>query len=190
MDEAVKKILEERAVTISQYLRSAGYVHSCRLIEYGINFKLHYGGNEHILSIFYSPKRQRWSSYAVNEWAQDIVLPKIQPLLGETRTTSSHKQAVALPVPAAQKDSRDNYFSEALEGLQLLEPFAKENIDFSILYDLARRGVMLVMKDRQLNHLDQQALQVLLDQPSRTDFHAAKEYLFLCLTRCNFPTGK
>lgn len=189
MDEAVKKMLEERAVTISQYLRSAGYVHSCGLIDYGINFTLHYGGNKHIMSIFYSPKRQRWSSYSVNEWVQDVVLPKIQPLLGETRTTSSYKQAVVLPIPTAQQGTRDNYFSEALEGLHLLEPFAKENIDFSILYDLTQRGVMLVMKDRQLNHLDQQALQVLLDQPSRTDFHAAKEYLFLCLRRCNFPTG-
>ncbi len=188
MDEYVKNVLEEKAVTISQYLRSAGYVHSYRLIEYGINFTLSYGGNEHILSISYSPKRQRWSSRAVNEWVLDIVLPKIQPLLGETQTTTSHKQADTLPIPTAQKSATRNYFSEALEGLRLLELFAKENIDFSILYDLTRRGVMLVMKDRKLSHLDQQALQTLLDQPSRTDFHAAKEYVFQCLKRCNFPT--
>ncbi len=183
----MKTVLEEKAIAINQYLRSAGYANSYRLIEYGINFTLDYGGNEHILSIFYSPKRQRWSSHTVNEWVRDVILPKIQPLLVETRTTTSHKQSITLPIPASQKSSTENYFSEALEGLRLLEPFAKENLDFSILYDLAQRGVMLVLKDRKLSHLDQQALQALLDQPSRTDFQAAKEYVVLCLSRCSIP---
>jgi hypothetical protein len=188
MDDSVRKVLEERAITISQYLRSAGYVHSYRLIEYGINFTFGYAGNEHVMSIFYSPKKQRWTSYAVNEQVRDVILPKIQSLLAEIRTTTSHKQAVTLPIPRSQKSSTEDYFSEALENLRLLEPFARENIDFSILYDLTRRGVILIMKDRKLNHLNQQALQTLLDQPIRTDFQSAKEYVFQCLTRCNFPT--
>lgn len=190
MDESVKTALEEKAIVLSQYLRSAGYVHSYRLIDYGINFTLGYGGNEHLLSISYSPKRQHWSSRALNEWVQDVVLPKIQPLLGETPVAPSHKQVITISMSAVQKSSTANYFSGALEGLRLLEPFARENIDFSILIDLTRHSLMLFMKDRQLSNPDQQALRTLLDQPASTDFDAAKEYVLQCLTRCNLPVDR
>src|SRR5579884_3109816 len=189
MDEAVKKVLEEKATKISQYFQSLGYAHSYQLMDYAINFKLRQGGNQYSLRLDYSPKKQRWKPYSVNEWVQDILIPLIQPFLDGTQI-ATQKQVTTAPIYREQTPtSVERYFQEALECLRLLEPFSQENIDFSILYDFARRGVRLVLKETRNRQLDQLALQALLEKPSKPDFDAAKEYLFQCLTQCNQLTG-
>jgi hypothetical protein len=65
MEEFVKHVLEEKAVEVSNYLDSIGFSHQYRFIEYGINFTLWQAENQHILTLSYSPKKNRWKPYSI-----------------------------------------------------------------------------------------------------------------------------
>lgn len=183
MENDVRETLEKKATEISSYLLSKGYIHTYRLIDYGINFVLRNLRGEHTLTISYSPKKRLWTSRAVNEWVQDVIIPQLQPLLGSAYSVASER-AVA-PKRVRETIPTNAYFIDARECLRILEPFAEENIDFSILYDFVRRGIQLMLKDPRQAHLDHSSLRRLLEQPSQSDFYAAKEYLYQCLTQCN-----
>lgn len=187
MEDHVRKLIEEKAMEIRRFLDAEGYIHFYRIIDYGVNFILWYAGGEHTLTLFYSPKRRRWTHRSVNEWVQNVVIPQILPLLYETRSVSPKR--ITLPTEKASiAGGKDHYFAEAREYLKILEPFAGENIDFSIICDYARQGVQSILKDFAHSQLDRASLQRLLEQPSQPDFYKAKEYLLQCLTQCSIPT--
>jgi len=188
MEDNVKKLIEEKATEVSQILHSAGYMHIYRLIDYGINFMLQYEGGNQTLTLSYSPKKRRWTPHSGNEWIKDVVIPLIQPLFDRTQSTTPEQ--VVSPISIEHPSNIGvHHFAEARECLRLLEPFANDNIDFSIICDFARRGIHLILEDPNYAKLDRTMLQGLLSQPSQSDFYAVKEYLSQCLTRCNLPTG-
>ena len=187
MEEYVKGKLEEKAIEVSHYFNSVGYLHTYRLIEYGINFLLLNAGSEHTLTLSYSPKKKRSTAYSVNEWVEDAVIPLLQPLLGGKATSAKKQETNTTSGYVHKAFSPKIHFVEALACLSILAPFQDENIDFSIICDFAQRGIRLVLNDPRCAHLDQLSLQEVLGQPSRSDFYNAKEYLFQCLTRCNIP---
>src|SRR5947209_801633 len=122
MEEHVKEKLEEKAIEVSHYLNSVGYLHTYRLIGYGINFSLLYAGNEHTLTISYSPKKRRWTQYSVNEWVEDAVIPLLQPLLGGTATPAKKQETNTITPGYVRKAfSPKVHFVEALACLSVLE---------------------------------------------------------------------
>ena len=183
MEEYVKHILEKKAAEVSEYLTSKGFSFSYGLIDYGINFKLQYGGSIHTLTLWYKASKRRWTAQSPNEWVKDVVIPLIQPFLGGTPPSIS-KQKANIGSNEQQVSSAEVYFAEARECLRMLEPFARENIDFSVICDFAQRGVQLALNDPRCPPLDRQALEKVLVQPHQSDFQAAKEYLQKCLTLC------
>lgn len=183
MEEHVKLILEEKASEVSEYFDSIGFSHTYRLINYGINFSLQHIGNIHTLTISYSARKRHWTPYSVSEWVNDTIIPLVSPLL-ETSLVPSRGPETSSPSIKQERFSTDNYFTEALACLNVLEPFAEDNIDFSVIYDFAQRGIQLALNDPRFTHLDSQALKKVLEQPHQTDFNAAKEYLHQCLMLC------
>jgi hypothetical protein len=107
----------------------------------------------------------------------------ILPLLGETQPQIS-KQKASMTSNKQKIFSAEKYFEEAREYMHILEPFAEENIDFSVIFDFAQRGVRLTLNDPRLINLDRQPLFHMLEQSQQTDFIAAKEYLRQCLMVC------
>lgn len=188
MEDDVRKLIEEKATEVGHFLHTAGYIHTYRLIEYGVNFSLRYMGGEHTLTLSYSPKRRQWNPYSVNEWTQNVVIPLIQPLLGHSQWRASEPVVSPIRIAAATTIGVD-HFAEASRCLQVLEPFANDNIDFSIICDFARRGVQRALNDPTFAYLDRASLQFLLDQPLQSDFIGAKEYFLLCQTQCSIQTG-
>jgi len=181
----VKEKLEEKAIEVSHYLNLVGYLHTYRLIGYGINFSLLFVGREHTLTLSYSAKKKRWTPNAVNEWVVDVVIPLLQPLLSGTATSANRQETKAItPGDVHNAFSPKIHFVEALACLSILDPFREENIDFSIICDFAQRGIRLILHDHRCAHLDQLLLREVLGQPSQSDFYTAKEYLKRCLTAC------
>ncbi len=185
MEEHVKEKLEEKTIEVSRYLKSVGYLHTYRLIGYGINFSLLNAGSEHTLTLSYSPKKKRWTPYSVNEWVIDVVIPLVQPLLGGTAASAKKQETNTItPENMHEAFSPKKHFVEALACLNVLTPFQEENIDFSIICDFAQRGIRLVLSDHKCVHLDRSSLLEVLGQPSQSDYYDAKEYLNQCLTVC------
>lgn len=183
MEEHVKHVLEGKAAEVSNYLTSISFSCQHRLIDYGINFTLRQAENSHILTLSYSPKKNRWTPFSMSEWIKDVVIPLILPLLGEAQQPIS-KQKASTILNEQKVSSAEIYFAEARECLHVLEPFAEENIDFSVIFDFAQRGVQLTLHDPRFIDLDRQALSRVLEQQQQTDFIAVKEYLHQCLTVC------
>ncbi|SRR5258708_5741655 len=86
-------------------------------------------------------------------------------------------------LPYWGNDAR-RYFDDALEVLVLLEPFADENIDFSIMCDRARDAVQGIARNPVFSALDRSKLATLVATPSVVDFAGAKAYLDDCLAFC------
>ena len=183
MEEYVKHILEEKATEVSICLDSAGFFHRYRLVDYGINFTLWQGGNRHTLTLSYSSNKKCWKPRSANEWVNDVVIPSIQPLLGGKQPQISQQQAKTTS-NGPKTFSAEIYFADARKHLHMLVPFARDNIDFSVICDFAQRGVRLTLNDPRLTFLDRQALEIMLEQPHQIDFNAAKEYLHQCLMVC------
>ncbi|SRR6266487_6487650 len=183
MEGYIKEKLEEKAIVVSNYLHSVDILHTYRLLQYSINFSLHQGWKEHILSLSYSPNKGQWKLYSVDEWVKRVIIPLVQPLLGKVPHVTN-KQEVKSTKNVRGVFSRAVHFAEALTCLGILEPFAEEYIDFSVICDFAQRGVQLVLNDPRCAHLDRTPLLKILEQPPQSNFCAAKEYLFQCLTIC------
>jgi hypothetical protein len=183
MEEFVKKILEEKALEVSNYLDSVNVAHTYKLKEYGINFFLHREWVKHNLSLSYSPNKRRWTPYSTDDWVKKVIIPLVQPLLEGGIPLTRKQVAVATNKVAATFSARV-HFAEAYACFSILEPFAEENIDFSVIYDFAQRGVRLVLSDPRCVHLDRSSLLEVLEDPPKSDFLAAKEYLSQCLMLC------
>jgi hypothetical protein len=111
-------------------------------------------------------------------------MPIVEPLC-----SSSVSPLVAEAAPynsvSAPSDSIQIYFEEALACLEVLRPFADDNVDCSIICRFTRKAVEYILLDPTCSHLDQTALTAVVDLPMSTKFFDAKEYLNRCLTLCH-----
>ncbi len=147
-------------------------------------FSWQYEGKRHILALYYNTKQQSWKPVANTEWLKQVVLPLIQPLFEQQPVKAT------LPMPGVSADpvqeaALQAYFADALTCLTLLESFANDNIDFSIICQRTRGSVRMILNDPMFTHLNRAALSAALDTPDTADFYQAKEYLSRCLTLCN-----
>src|SRR3954454_19799878 len=162
MEEHAEKNLEEKAIEVCKQLTSMSILHTYRLVDYGINFTLQYNGKKHILTLSYSPNKNRWTPHSGSDWVKSTVIPIVQSLLnGEATSTKQRKANATAHTHGAF--SGEVYFAEALECLSILEPFAEEYIDFSIICDFAQRGVQLMLKEPRCAYLDRISLLELLE---------------------------
>lgn len=183
MEERVAKNLEDKAIEVSKQLTSMNILNSYKLIDYGINFTLQYDGMKQVLTLSYSPNKNCWTPHSGNDWVKSAVIPVVQSLLSG-KTTSTRQQKSNTTACTQRVFSREVYFVEALECLNILKPFAEEYIDFSVICDFAQRSVRLVLNDPRCTHVDRTSLVELLEKPLQSDFYNAKEYLFRCLMLC------
>lgn len=152
--------------------------------EYAVNFSWWYEGKNHTLALYYNAKRQSWKLVAHTEWLKQTILPVLQPLFGQPATQAS-PTLVETPSASSQEQKLQAYFAEALACLELLTPFAHDNIDFSIICQRTRESVRMILNDPAFSHLSDTGLLTVLDAPDTSDFYQAKEYLTRCLTLCN-----
>ena len=183
MEEQVEKSLEEKAIEVSKQLTSMSILHTYRLVDYGINFTLQYDGKKQVLTLSYSPNKNRWTPHSGNDWVKSAVIPVVQSLLSE-ETTSTWQRTANTTAYRQGVFSGEVYFVEALECLSVLKPFAEEYIDFSVICDFAQRGVRLVLNDPRCTRVDRASLVEILEKPLLSDFYDAKEYLLRCLMLC------
>jgi len=183
MEERVEKNLEEKAIEVSKQLTSMSILHTYRLVDYGINFTLQYHGKKQVLTLSYSPNKNRWTPHSGNDWVKSAVIPVMQSLLSKD-ITSTKQQKANTTAYTHDVFPGEVYFAEALECLNILKPFAEEYIDFSVICDFAQRGVRLVLNDPRCTYVDRASLTEMLEQPLPSDFYDAKEYLFRCLMLC------
>lgn len=187
MDETIQKLLREKAREIQNYLMEQKYQCSAKLISYGINFTIYLAGRYATFTLYYKPAKARWTSYTQDEWAQSEILPRIDKLLGQRSATKPNDIASHITEPTENTQSSINavfHFKAALECFNMLEPFAEEYIDFSIICEQAKHSIKQFIADSRFKHLNKPALQAMLTIPPSSDFTAAKEYLSQCLTLC------
>jgi hypothetical protein len=181
-----QEILQNKALEIEQHLTASDY--SCRytLIQNGINFTVFLVGRDAKFTIYYKPTKDIWSFYSVDEWANSEIQPRLKILPGLQTTRVFKKNSCIEQVERQGSISGPSlYFEPALECFHLLQPFAAEYIDFSIICEQTRIGIKSILDDPRYTHFDQRALQAALVTPSSFDFTNAKEYLTQCLTLCN-----
>lgn len=183
MEEHIEKSLEEKAIEVSKYLDSMNFLNTYRLVDYSINFTLQYNGKKQTLSLSYSPNKKRWTAYSSSGWIKNAIIPSVQPMLSE-KVSSIGQKETSLAEYKYGVFSGEVYFAEAFACLDILEPFAEEYIDFSVICDFTQQGVRLVLNDPRCAYLDRTPLLEMLEQPLLIGFHAAKEYLYRCLTLC------
>jgi len=95
MEEHVEKNLEEKAIEVCQQLTSMSILHTYRLLDYGINFTLQYNGKKHILTLSYSPNKNRWTTHSGSDWVKSTVIPIVQSLLNREATSTKQRKANA-----------------------------------------------------------------------------------------------
>src|SRR6266536_5720856 len=180
-----QEILQNKAIEIERYLTTLDY--SCRyiLIQNGINFTMFLVGRVAKFTIYYKPTKGIWSFYSVDEWANSEIQPKLKLLLGLQSVAIAGPTSSIKPIERKWSSPESSlYFEAALECFHILQPFAEEYIDFSIIYEQAKIGIKGIRDDPRYTHFDQQALQAALVTISSCDFTSAKEYLAQCLTLC------
>jgi len=194
-----QELLREKAIQVCERCASAGLSQPLYHIAsvYSVNFSWQFEGKKHTLALYYKAKEQSWTSVPNSTWLRQVVLPMLQPLFeqGSIKEGPSSLGRLVDPVhePASQAHFRDpaqeltlqTYFVDALACLSLLEPFASDNIDFSIIYQRTKASVKMILNNLALSDLNRTALSTVLDIPDTTDFYQAKEYLTQCLTLCN-----
>jgi hypothetical protein len=184
MESNLQEILHNKALEVEATLTTADYSCQYTLIQNGINFMVFLVGREAKFTLYYKPTKGLWSFYSVDEWAKSEVQPRLTPLLVRPSIGIS-KPLSALEVEHNRSSPGPAlYFEAALECFHLLQPFAAEYIDFSIIYEQTKIGVKGILADERYTHFNRQALKSALVIPSACDFISAKEYLSQCLTLC------
>lgn len=181
----MQEILQNKAREIERYLTSSDYHCTYSLIQNGINFMISLVGREARFTLYYKPTKGTWNFYSVDEWTKSEIQPKLNLMLGlQASEVSKH---ISSHEPVVHKESHSGpslYFEAALECFRLLQPFAEEYIDFSIIYEQAKMSIKGILDDPRYAYFNRQALQSILVVPSSYDFTGAKEYLSQCLTLC------
>jgi len=174
------ELLREKAIQVCERCKTNGLPQPQFSVvsDYSVNLKWHNEGTIHTLAIAYSPKRQRWTLSPNSDWLKNVVCPLIQAVIDSHRSEPS-----SLSETSAAFDPH-NYFIQAQESLNILEPYANENVDCSIICELTRAAVNAVLRDLASLSLDQPALLAVIGMPNTTNFFAAKEYFTRCLNLC------
>ena len=184
-----QELLREKADLVCERCTSAGLPQPLFRIasDFAVNFTWRLEGSAHTLSLYYNQKHQTWKPISNSDWLRSVVEPVIQPLFGQqqSRIHPTQTQAFAKPDRTEQAPKVQAYFADALTCVSLLEPFANDNIDFSIICQRTREAVKMVLSDPLLTLLDRQALSESLELPDTTHFSEAKEYFIQCLTLCH-----
>jgi hypothetical protein len=193
VDKTYQQFLQGKADEIQKYLATLDFRCTYKLIDNGINFTVYLAERTAGITLYHSPKRERWKFYSVDEWANTEIKPKIESLLGQRPTAiqSNVHSSTATISPDKYEQTRTDatsYFEEAIECFRILQTFSDEYIDFSVICEQARIGIKRILDDPSYTHLDQAALQTMLAVLPSPDFATAKEYLFQCLTLCHIPT--
>lgn len=184
-----QELLREKANLVCERCASAGLPQPFPHItsDFAVNFTWWFEGRTHTLSLYYKQKHQSWTLVSNTDWLVNAVEPAIRPLFGQQQSKRfpSQAQEATKPDRTEQAPELQAYFAHALTCLSLLEPFANDNIDFSIICQRTRESVRMILSDPTPSHLDRTALSALLDTPDTTNFSGAKEYLTQCLTLCH-----
>jgi len=150
-----------------------------------VNFTWQHEGQKHVLSLYYKPTRQSWTLYANTSWLRSVVIPMLEPLCASSPPAQKAAPTHFTTDFASLSNSRsEDYFEEALECCSLLSPFALDNVDCSILFQLTRLALKNILADPACAPLDRAGLTALLNVGDSTDFSSAKEYLDQCLILC------
>ncbi len=184
-----QELLREKAELVCERCTSADLPQPLFRIasDFAVNFTWMLEGSTHTLSLYHNQKHQSWKSISNTDWLRNVVEPVIQPLFEQqqSRMIPTQTQAIAKPDRTERTSRLQAYFADAFTCLSLLEPFANDNIDFSIICHRTREAVKMVLTDPIRSQLDHQALSEALEMPDTTHFSEAKEYLIRCLTLCH-----
>lgn len=158
--------------------------------NYLINFTWLHEGKKQMLSLYYKPTRQSWTLFSKSDWLKSVVIPIIEPLCQSASIgTAVAPASSACTLPDLPHTGIQAYFEDALSCLELLSPFAADNVDCSIICQLTRRAAKYILSDPACSYLDQTTLATHIELPDSTDFSAAKEYLNQCLTLCHMSNA-
>ncbi|GCE49788.1 hypothetical protein KTH_46570 [Thermosporothrix hazakensis] len=158
-------------------MSETGYQCTATLIQYGVNIRLTHRGKSVTLSLFYNSKKRSWNIQSSNEWVKAEIFPKVQSLLEAKKPPVTEQSPIYL----------EPYFREVCHYMRLLEPFADEYIDFSLLFEYTRRAIKQVLLFSTIEESDRVALQELLDVDPKVEFVEVKEYLTTCMKICKIP---
>lgn len=145
MNVHIQDTLQTKAAEISDHLSSLNLLCSYTLLEYSINFRLIHEGRQVVLTLSYSPKRDRWTPHSNDSWVKDTIIPSIQGLLVQEKAPATLQPMNTIP----SSSHAIVYFTEAIECFRILKPFAEEYIDFSIICEYTKEGIRRVLKDPQ-----------------------------------------
>ena len=185
-----RELLGEKARQISESCKNANLPEPQIRIttDNSVDLTWQYEGTRHTLSLYYSSKNKRWTPQPKTEWLKQMVSPVIMALF-EPQTLSQPSLAIASPTLPVKGLTLQTYFAEALACVALLEPYAHENVDCSIICRKAKEAVQALLNESVFSNLDYSALKDMLVQPDVTGFSVAKEFLTRCMTLCN-PINK
>ncbi len=80
-NDPVQSKLHDAAEKISAYLTTLQLEHKVDFYQYMINFRITQGAKQVILSVAYSPNKNRWKPYATDDWVKEVIVPRIEHLL-------------------------------------------------------------------------------------------------------------
>ncbi len=184
-----RELLQTKAEQISAHCVEVGLPQPIiRVVsDYAVDLNWSHEGKKHTLSISWSPKRQQWTPVPKTDWLQREVMPVIATLLNSSvaHPVQSTISQVTVKGLAEAKNLLQLYFTDACDGLKQLEPFAQDNIDCTIICHRAKEAIDQILDDPAYIHLERAALIAKRNEPDRSDFLGAKEYLTQCLTLCN-----
>jgi hypothetical protein len=187
-------LLKGKAIQICERCKANGLTQPQFSVvsEYRVNFIWLKEGKRHTLSLDYKPSRQRWTLTSNSDWLKSVICPLIQPLVDVPPSPiPSLSETHALKV---QNVEPRQYFTQAQESVHILEPYANENVDCSIICELTKVAARAALSDVANISLNRPALMTAIDKPNSPDFFVAKEYFITCLTLCtsnnnNNPTN-
>jgi|GEM_PF-1511541 hypothetical protein len=184
-----QELLQTKAEQISACCAEVGLAQPViRIVsEYAVNLIWHHEGQNHTLSLSWSPNRQKWTPVPNTDWLKQEVMPAIASIVGvsTSRTVLPTKTQKKVTEDTATEHLLRLYFADARDSLKQLEPFAQDNVDCRIVCRRAKEALERILDDPACTHLDRVALLSLCSRPDRSDFSGAKEYLTQCLTLCN-----
>ncbi len=185
-----QELLREKAAQVCAQCTTTGISQPLYRIasEYSVNFSWQHEGKNHTLALYYNVKLQSWKPVAHTEWLKQAILPVLEPLFGYPVPQASPTPMETSLAPT-QGQRLQAYFANALKCIELLAPFAHDNIDFSIICQQTRKAIQMVLNDPAFSYLNCTALLSFLDVPDTSDFYQAKEYFSRCLTLCNINTA-
>ena len=187
-DEAYEQLLQQKANEISDRLAALDFQCTYKVIDYGINFTLYLAGRTAMITLYHSPKKGKWTFRSADEWANTEIKPKIEFWLDRKPATEQGSLAqLTVNTRLVKHVEASDYFIGVLECFHILQVFAEEYIDFSIICEQAKISITHLLDDTRYTHLDKPALRTILTIPPSSDFITAKEYLSQCLRLCQIP---